>query len=250
MRTPQVRIVVQARMQSTRLPGKVLAALGRRPLLEYVVTRLAASQCGQVFVATSTSSADDAIENFCRRKGVAWMRGSQADVLGRYVAATADMAGDDIVVRATADNPLYCPIRTAAIIAEHRRAGADYTFIKDLSYVVPEVMCVGALHAMARLADGARAREHVTPYFREAQHAFRLHSLPGDWRGLRPQMRLTVDTPGELEQMSAICRALDAAGPLFPLDDVYDHWPPANGKDGIPVAGAEAEPLQSWAFPG
>jgi spore coat polysaccharide biosynthesis protein SpsF len=210
-------------MQSTRLPGKVLALLGRRPLLEYVVTRLAALKQSQVLVATSTSAADDTIEHFCRVQGVAWMRGSEADVLGRYVAATADMADDDIVVRATADNPLYCPIRTAAIIAEHGKLGGDYTFITNLSYVVPEVVRVGALRAMAQLATSARSREHVTPYFRESEHSFRIHPLPEAWRGLRPEIRLTVDTPEELKQMAAICRAFDATAPLFPLDDVYEY---------------------------
>jgi spore coat polysaccharide biosynthesis protein SpsF len=211
-------------MQSSRLPGKVLARLGQRPLLEYVVRRLAAScHRDHVHVATSTSTADDAIERFCHRLGVAFLRGSEADVLGRYVAATSDLDDHDLVVRATADNPLYCPARTAAIIAEHRRRANDYTCITNLSYVVPEVMRVGALRAVERLATSARSREHVTPYFREAEHEFRVRQLPADWRGLRPEIRLTVDTPAELEQMSAICQSFESAGPLFPLDDVYDY---------------------------
>lgn len=209
-------------MGSGRLPGKVLAELNGRPMLEFVVRRLrAAGHDLEVLVATSTSPADDAIDNFCRRLDVACFRGSESDVLGRYVAATADLGDDDIVVRATADNPLYCPRRTAAILAEHRRLPADYTCIENLSYVVPEVMRAGALRAMSRVAFDARSREHVTPYFREFAHNFRVVTLPASWHGLRPQFRLTVDTPDELDRMSAICQMLAHGDLLFPLEDVY-----------------------------
>lgn len=209
-------------MGSGRLPGKVLADLAGRPMLEFVVRRLQAADAGfQVHVATSISSADDAVEGFCRRLDVPCFRGSEADVLGRYVAATADLADDDVVVRATADNPLYCPRRTAAILAEHRHLQADYTCIENLSYVVPEVMQAAALRAMCSVASDARCREHVTPYFREAAHDFRVVTLPADWQGLRPEIRLTVDTVEELDRMSAICRTLAPRGLLFPLEGVY-----------------------------
>ena len=223
MRSPRVRVVVQARMSSSRLPGKVLADLAGNSLLELVVRRLQATRdkSWAVLVATSTSTADDAIEARCRSLNVACFRGDEADVLGRYLAATTDLANDNIVVRATADNPFYCPRRTAAIVAEHQRSGADYTCVENLSYVVPEVMQVGALRAMAVLATDARSREHVTPFFRLAVHPFRVVQLPPDWNGLRPEIRLTVDTPAELERMAAICRRLAVKGLLFPLEDVY-----------------------------
>ncbi len=209
-------------MGSGRLPGKVLAELAGHPMLEFVVRRLAAADLrAQVLVATSTSAADDAVEGFCVRLGVPCFRGSEADVLGRYVAATADLADEDIVVRATADNPLYCPRRTAAIVAEHRRLSADYTCVENLSYVVPEVMRAAALRGMCSAAHDARCREHVTPYFREAAHRFRVATLPADWCGLRPGIRLTVDTADEFERMSAICRALAHRGLLFRLEEVY-----------------------------
>lgn len=218
-------MVVQARMQSSRLPGKVLADLAGRPMLAYTVCRLSAS-CDdrrRVMVATSTSAADDAIENACLDLGIACVRGSESDVLARYVLATADLADSDLVVRATADNPLYCPKRTATIIDEHLRRGGDYTCIEGLSYVVPEVVRAGALRAMSELAHDARCREHVTPYFREAEHTFRVHQLPSDWRGLRPDVRLTVDTPEELARMRAICHAFAADGLWLPLEKVYEY---------------------------
>ncbi|HVX16097.1 MAG TPA: NTP transferase domain-containing protein [Pirellulales bacterium] len=222
-----MRFVVQARMQSSRLPGKVLADLGGQPLLEHVVNRLTAA-CravgGQLVIATSTARADDAIADFCRRRGTDCFRGSEQDVLGRFVEATADLPDEAIAVRATADNPFYCPRRAADIVAEHRRRQNEYTCIAGLSYVVPEVMNAGSLRAMARLASDERCREHVTPYFREAVHSFRASQLPDRWQGLRPEIRLTVDTPAELEQMAAICRVLARPDGLFPLEDIYAYF--------------------------
>ncbi len=222
MLTPRVRTVIQARMASSRLPGKVLANLAGRPLLEFVVRRLrAAGKDWEMTVATTTSAADDAIEACCRRLEVPCFRGPEADVLGRYVAAGADLADSDILLRATADNPLYCSGRTAAIVAEHRRWNSDYTCIERLSYVVPEVMRVGALRSMAVRATDAYCREHVTPYFREAPHDFHVVQLPADWNGLRPDIRLTVDTAEELSRMGMICQPLAREDVLFPLEDAY-----------------------------
>lgn len=221
-----VRIVVQARMNSSRLPGKILAELAGRPLLEYVVRRLQAARVAdrrscEVIVATTTAAADDATEAACRRLGVGCFRGSEADVLARYVAATADLADDDVVVRATADNPLYCPRRTGRIIEQHVQQRNDYTCITNLSYVVPEVIRAGALRQMARLGISADCREHVTPYFRQQGGTFRVMQLPDNWQGLQPNVRLTVDTPAELARMRAICEATGSDDPLVALDDVY-----------------------------
>lgn len=209
-------------MSSSRLPGKVLAALMGRPILELVVRRLqAARSVDGVIVATSTAPADDAVCECCGKLNVRCFRGSESDVLGRYLAATADLKDDDVVVRATADNPLYCPIRTAAIVAEHCRLAADYTCIDHLSYVVPEVIRAGALRAMAAVATEARCREHVTPYFRESPNDFRVVTLPANWMGLRPDIRLTVDTAEEHQRMAAICERLAQGGLLFPLEEAY-----------------------------
>ncbi len=225
-----VRIVVQARMNSSRLPGKIITPLAGWPMLAHVVGRLKAawqltSEIGstrwEVLVATSTARDDGATEQLCRELGVDCFRGPEDDVLARYVAASEDLADDDLVVRATADNPLYCPRRTASIVSEHLRTGADYTCIENLSYVVPEVMKVSALRTMARLTLDAHCREHVTPYFRLGSRPFRVRQLPPSWHGLRPDIRLTVDTQAEYDRMAWIFERLGGDDPLFPLEDVY-----------------------------
>jgi len=224
----RIRIVIQARMNSSRLPGKIAAELAHRPMLAYTVGRLqAAARAGalpadawQIMVATTAASADDVTERLCESLEVACFRGSESDVLGRYLAASADLAPEDTLIRATADNPLYCPQRAAAIVAEHLARGVDYTCIENLSYVVPEVMRVGALRQMASLATDEHCREHVTPYFRRPDCRFRVVQLPPTWRGLRPELRLTVDTPLELARMRRLAAALDGEL-LAALERVY-----------------------------
>jgi spore coat polysaccharide biosynthesis protein SpsF len=216
-----VRVVIQARFGSSRLSGKILASLGGRPMLAHVVRRMQAASPGwQVHVATTTAADDDATQQLCRRLAVPCFRGREDDVLARYLAATADLADDDLALRATADNPLYCPRRSRALVERHCRDGADYTSIENLSYVVPEVFRVGALRAMARLAGDPESREHVTPFFRRRPHRFTVTSLAPNWQGLRPDIRLSVDTPGDLDAMRLIFDQL-GGDDLIPLERVY-----------------------------
>src|SRR4051812_2898516 len=118
--SPRTRVVIQARMGSTRLHGKIMADLAGRPMLAHIVRRLQATAeyvpgAWEVVVATSTDPADDLTEHLCQTLGVPCVRGSQDDVLARYLAATTDLADNDVILRATADNPLYCPRRTALL---------------------------------------------------------------------------------------------------------------------------------------
>jgi len=158
----------------------------------------------EVVVATSTDAADDLTECLCQTLQVDCVRGSRDDVLARYLTATADLASDDVIMRATADNPLYCPRRVAMLWKEHRRLGADHTSIENLSYAVPEAMQTGAFRRMATLVADDYCREHVTPYFRRPPHEFHAVEFPGDWQGLRTDLRLTVDTPEDLQRMQRI----------------------------------------------
>jgi spore coat polysaccharide biosynthesis protein SpsF (cytidylyltransferase family) len=265
-----IRIVIQARMGSSRLYGKIMAQLGGEPLLAHTVRRL--NQCGmrsgecgvfasfrtphselrtpliphpspltshlQLLVATTTRDEDDLTAIWCQAHGIACFRGDADDVLARYVAATADLGDEDVVVRATADNPLYCPERSAAIVAEHLRGRADYTCIDRLSYVVPEVMRVRALRRMAALAGDPYCREHVTPYFRQRPETFNTLSLPADWRGLRPEVRLTVDTQAELSRMQRLVARLRDQGPLFSLEAAYEEWEKMMEYSAAPVTAA------------
>ena len=116
--------VVQARMGSTRLPGKVLADLGGRPLLRFLLDRLSDLDVDHLVVATSDLPGDDAVADVAAAAGVEVVRGSERDVLARFVAAL-DEHPADTVVRLTADCPLVDPAIVRAALDLHRTSGAD-----------------------------------------------------------------------------------------------------------------------------
>jgi spore coat polysaccharide biosynthesis protein SpsF (cytidylyltransferase family) len=224
-----MRVIIQARLASTRLPGKIMAPLAGNPLLWHAVRRLEAAGAWihgpwEVVVATTREPEDDLTCQWCASQGVRFVRGASEDVLARYLEASGDLGDDEIVLRATADNPLYCPRRVAGIVAAHTSAGTDYTCIRDLSYVVPEVIRVGALRRMATKAADPYCREHVTPFFRQPPHGFHTKELPPSWQGLRPKLRLTVDTASELSQMQQLFAICSRRGLLFSLEEAYAAW--------------------------
>lgn len=223
-----LRMVVQARMGSTRLPGKILAPLAGEPLLGHVVRRLKAAIkwlpiSAELVIATTTNSEDDATAAWCRREQIVCLRGPTDDVLARYVLAVSDLNEHDLVVRATADNPAYCPLRTCAIVQRHIDRQVDYTCIRDLSYVVPEVMTVAALRRLECWASDPYAREHVTPGFRREPAPFQIEQLEPTWMGLRPEIRFTVDNPAEQIFVGGILeRLIGEHGPEYPLESAYE----------------------------
>lgn len=203
-------------MGSKRRPGKTLADLGGRTLLERCLERLAevVARGGpgwELIVATSTAPSDDAIAALAQCCGYRAVRGSENDVLSRYLLATNDLADDDVVVRATADNPLYDAELTLRLVAEHRQLQYDYTGIDPLSPSVPEAIGVGTLRRVALRNDlDDYCREHVTPFFRRDWTPFKAVRLPPTWSGLEPTIRLTVDTPDDIAFMDRLYRTLIA----------------------------------------
>ncbi len=170
-------------------------------------------------VATTDLPEDDPTVACCDQLQVPCIRGSADDVLGRYLVATADMAENELVIRATADNPLYCAARTADLISHHLRQANDYTYIRDLSHGVPEIMGVAALRGAAITRD-PYCREHVTPFLRICPGALQVEELPPTWRGMRPHIRLTVDTPDDITRLDRILKAF-AHPTQVPLDAAY-----------------------------
>lgn len=204
-------VVIQARMGSTRLPGKVLAAIGGIPMLGLVLARVGrASLVGDICVATSVAAADDAIEAFCREHGIRCFRGSELDVLDRFYQASRD-ANADAVVRITADCPFIDPEVIDQIIAARERAGADYasnidpaTFPDGLDV---EVFTRAALAEAWKSAIKPAEREHVTPYLRHSSQ-FRRCNVESAGGTALAQYRWTVDDPVDLEFARAVYGAL------------------------------------------
>jgi len=194
----KVVAVIQARMGSTRLPGKVLLDLAGEPMLVRVVNRSRrATALHEVAVATTTEPADDVIVELCEARGWPCFRGSEADVLDRYYRAAIEYQAG-IVVRITADCPLIDPGVVDWVVREHLLQGAagytsntlpPRTFPRGLDV---EVMSFEALERAWREDDNPTWREHVTPYIYYQPEKFSLMAVVNNVD--LSSMRWTVDT--------------------------------------------------------
>lgn len=203
--------IIQARMGSTRLPGKVLADLAGMPVLGWVV-RAARAIPGvdRVAVATSTAAADDSIAEWAAANGVAVHRGPEEDVLARYVAAArAEKA--DIVLRITADCPLLDPIEAAKVITPIVGGKADFVSNNDPpTYpdgLDAEAFTREVLEQAAALARRPSEREHVTPFMRDPANGFRIAHIHGPGPEFA-EYRWTVDRPEDLAFLRAFVGGL------------------------------------------
>ena len=213
--------IVQARMGSTRLPGKVLADLAGKPVLAWVVRAArAASGVDDVWVATSTAAADDAVAAWCKANGVSVHRGSENDVLDRYVGA-ARASGAQVVVRITADCPFLDPAVIAQTIRLRLITGAAYASNVDPP-TWPDGLDCEALTADTLIAAAAEAtrpsdREHVTPFVRNNRDRFASDTLVAPLPGLAAE-RWTLDTPEDFALLSALATRLRPDQPPSYLD--------------------------------
>lgn len=215
--------IIQARMGSTRLPGKVLKDLAGETVLARVVNRTQrAKLLHDVVVATTDKPADDRIVQECARLEIACFCGDEADVLDRYYRAAQRFAAD-VIVRITSDCPLIDPEITDKTIAAFLESRPDYasntlvrTYPRGLD---TEVISFGALGRAWREARKPHEREHVTPYIYQHPAEFKLLSVTedADYSG----HRWTVDAPEDLEFVRAICARFKDY-PSFLWRDVLD----------------------------
>jgi spore coat polysaccharide biosynthesis protein SpsF len=213
--------IIQARMGSSRLPGKVLKDIRGQSMLGRVVNRVRrACSVDEVLVATTDCPADDVVVQECRLSSVPVFRGNEDDVLDRYLRA-AQWTNADIVVRITSDCPLVDPQITDKTIRAFLAERPDYasnvmvrTYPRGLD---TEVMTVQTLEQAWRKADQPYQHAHVTPYIYEHPEDFKLLSVTGD--ADYSQHRWTVDTAQDLEFIRAVYARLDGQ-PEFPWRDV------------------------------
>jgi len=219
----KVVAIVQARMGSSRLPGKVLKTVLERPLLSWQLDRLRlATTLDHIVIATSVNPADAAIEAFCATAGVDCHRGSELDVLDRYHEA-AHRFDADAIVRITAVCPLIDPRTVDELVGLFRRSDLDYAST-DLDRTFPlgmdaEVARIGALDAAWQEATAAADREHVMPFLYRQPERFRLGNLRCATASAA-HLRWTVDTPDDLEVVTHLLEAVAPLHPSFTLDDL------------------------------
>ncbi len=194
--------VIQARMGSTRLPGKVMLPLDGNPLLEHVIRRTnAAKLVDEVVVATTFHRADDIVAEYAKEAGANVLRGSEDDVLGRMWKAANENAAD-VVIRVTGDNPFVDPLLIDEI-ATRVTEGADYVSNKiDRTWplgVDAEGFTFESFTRVNEVANEPHHREHVTPYYRENSSEFSLENVNVtdvyDRQVFQcgPELRLTMD---------------------------------------------------------
>ena len=222
----RVAAITQARIGSSRLPGKVLLPILGRSLLEYHVERVArAKLVDKVVVATTTRPADDAIEAACAKLDVSVFRGSEDDVLARYAGAAA-AHNADVVVRVTSDCPLIDPEIIDRTVAEFLRRAPDIDYVSNrLVTTFPrgldtEVLSRAALDAAAADATDPDDREHVTLFVWRQPQRFRLANVANAVD--LSHHRWTVDEPADLELMKRIITDVYPRNPNFGLQDCLD----------------------------
>jgi spore coat polysaccharide biosynthesis protein SpsF len=210
----KVVAIIQARMGSTRLPGKVLRTLNGKTVLARVIERVrACALVDLIVVATTTGSADDVIVEETRRSGAQIFRGSEEDVLSRYLEA-AQVFGADVVVRITSDCPLFDPAVLTRMLEAFQAAARsgrriDYmsnalerTYPRGLDAEIFPLDVLAVAHEKARLPH---EKEHVTPYIYQHPSEFILNNYTDGW-GLQ-QHRWTLDTDEDWALISGIYNA-------------------------------------------
>lgn len=200
-------IIIQARMGSSRLPGKVLLPLGNTVVLDYVVSRCKQIDfAAEVIVATSTLEQDDIIAKWCTEHQVACFRGSEDDVLSRYVEC-ARQYEPDYVIRVTADCPFVDYHLANNIVHAMKASPADIVVVKgDLPRgLVVEMLSYSALEYIHQFGHESRHREHVTYYAYEYPEQFkRTEYIVPDEELNQPQLRITLDTLEDYQLCQAI----------------------------------------------
>lgn len=222
--------IVQARMGSQRFPGKMMADLAGRPLIDWVLRRSArAGKIDEVVLATTDLAQDDVLEEAALEAGVPVYRGSSADVLGRYAAAARRHAAE-VVVRICADRPLVDAEILDLAVQTFRDLSPDLAFnhISDNGVNWPrgfgaEVLSAEQLYWLADNTTEQQHREHVTLYLWQHRPEYRIvpAPCPPELDPGEPDVLFDVDRPEDLDKLRALCAGLDHSARAA---DIISRW--------------------------
>jgi len=213
---PRIKVITQARMTSTRLPGKIMCMAGGKSMLLHHINRLREGDFN-IVIATTINTADDAVAEFAQREKIDCYRGDEHDVLRRFYEANLQFPAD-ILVRVTSD----CPLIDAALIQQ----GIDrYIELNDdrcyVSNCFPRTYARGfdfeifssyMLREAHQLASAEHDREHVTPFMR-SHHASRMNNIAQE--NDHGSLRLTLDTSEDLDVLTKMIEKTNALSEGF-----------------------------------
>lgn len=231
--------IIQARMGSSRFPGKMVAPLGDWALVEWVLARSARSQrVDSVVLATTRETRDDVLCDIALRLGMPVFRGDEQNVLGRY-SACARAHRASTVVRICGDRPLIDPALVDAAIADFAAGGADLIFnhISEGAQNWPrgfgaEVLSAALLHDMAEKVDDPYHREHVTSFVWHNRDRYNVRPVvcPGPLDSGFPDLRLDVDTPEDLDLLRTLLPSPDLSVTAETVVENWRHWSAVNDQ--------------------
>lgn len=216
--------IIQARMGSTRLPGKVLKKINNQPMLKYMLDRVSESKLiDKIIIATSELSNDDSIEKFCKENGFEVFRGSENDVLSRYYDC-ANKYGANTVVRLTSDCPLADPQIIDNVIRLFQNSDVDYCVntVPVETNTFPdgtdvEVFSMNVLEKAYNEIKDPHFREHVTfQFWQSNEYSFKQYIGKNDYS----KYRITVDYPEDFEVVSYIFAELKRKNTFGTLDEI------------------------------
>jgi spore coat polysaccharide biosynthesis protein SpsF len=217
-------IILQARLSSSRLPRKVLADLSGKPMIAHIIERLQASRLAdEVCVAIPADEREDELARVLAGMPVTVVRGSQHDVLGRYIQAAYETRAD-VIVRTTADNPLVSFAEIDRQLAEiEDEPGTEYLITEGYPLgITPETFTLKTLEKLDYLARHAHMREHVTLYIRRNSGPFAARALSPPAGLAAPELRLTVDAEPDLNLFRAIYNQLYVPGKLVDVGEAIE----------------------------
>ena len=245
---PTVTAIIQARMNSTRLPGKALMDLAGKPLLYHVFERsLAIRGLSRVVLATCGGVENEDIIRLAESMGIPVFIGSEDNVLERFFLA-AEKFGGDYIMRITGDNPFTDPDFADTLIDLALSTGADLCYFENMPLGTGVGMSSrSALDAAYRRSDTPYQREHVTPYIKEHPEQFRIEIRNISLRNPFPKLRLTVDTPEDYKLVKILYDRLYQGKP-FPLRDTIAYLEQNPDLVGI-NSGIEQRPMTHYSTP-
>lgn len=214
--------ILQARMSSSRLPGKTMKKIIGRPMLELQIERIKRSKkIDKLILATSTNTEDNEIEALCKKLGLACFRGDLENVLDRFYNACKPYNVENIV-RLTGDCPLTDPEKIDELISFFQNA--DFDYVANCTYpTLPhgldaEIFSKDALEKAYKNATLPSEKEHVTTYIKNPDHGFSIGHLRYD--GKHAHLRWTVDEPQDFELVKKIYERLYPKNPEFTTADI------------------------------